>query len=755
MTRCGRRFAWGLLVAVLVSVSTRALHAQDLACESGDLEVVRLSFQGNSAFSGATLAAGVVTTPSSWARRTLRFLGRRRCLDREQFPLDVVRLLIWYRNHGYASATVDTVVTRIGDARVAVLFSVHEGLPVIVDSLTFEGLESVPERAELLQGLATRVDRPFDKYANEATRDSLTGRLRDGGYPDAEVFVGYDTRTTERLARVTFTVVPGPRVRFGEVAVQVAPMSGSQRYVADAAVRRVAGIRAGALYSERELERAKRALYQTEAFARVVVSADSTVLRGDSTVRVNVSLVEGYRRVARLGGGYGTLDCFRTTGDITQYSLFGSATRVDLRVRVSKIGIGRPLTGLEGLCPQAGHDPYSRDLNYYAGATATEPAVFHEFAPSLALYSERRSEYNAYLRTTPVGGSLSFIRALGRFKQAVGYTVEYGRTEAQPALLCAVFNACEATDRDAFQRSQRLGVASLSLMRETGDNPVNPTRGSVLRLELRTAGTYTGSDQGLRFSKILFDGTKYAPAGRDIVLAVRLRAGGVVGPSLSFSNAALFVPPQERLFAGGPTTVRGFRQNELGPAVYIPSVFDTVRADGRRGGSPSNPADTVYFRARADSGSLRTVPTGGNALFVANLEVRFRSPVLSDVIQWTAFSDVGEVWNRGAPGANLGFKSLSLTPGLGVRLLTVIGFVRADVAYNAYSRTAGAAYFDAPLSEGGALFCVSPGNTLRVTSSTAGRVQQASGSCPGTFQPPRETSLLSRLTFNFSIGQAF
>ncbi len=742
-------------MAVLVSGSTQAVHAQDLACESGDLEVVRLSFDGNSAFPSATLASGIVTTPSSWARRTLRVFGRRRCLDREQFPLDVVRLVIWYRNHGYASATVDTVLTRIGSARVAVRFSIHEGLPVLVDSLAFEGLESVPERAELLQGLATRIDRPFDKYANEATRDSLMRRLRDGGYPDAEVFVGYDTRTAERRARVTFTVMPGSRVHFGEVAVQVSPMPGASRSVTDGAVRRVAGIRTGELYSERELERAKRALYQTEAFARVIVSADSVALSRDSTIRVNVALVEGFRRVARLGGGYGTLDCFRTTGDLTQYSVFGSATRVDLRVRVSKIGIGRPLTGLAGLCPQADHDPYSRDLNYYAGATATEPAVFHDFAPSLALYSERRSEYNAYLRTTPVGGSLTFMRALGRFRQSVGYTVEYGRTEAQPALLCAVFNACEATDRDSFQRSQRLGVANLSLMRETGDNPVNPTRGSVLRLELRTAGTYTGSDQGLRFSKILFDGTAYAPAGRNIVFAARLRVGGVVGPSLSFSNAALFVPPQERLFAGGPTTVRGFRQNELGPAVYIPGAFDTVHVDGRRGGSPANRADTVYFRAHADSGSLRTVPTGGNALFVANLEVRFRSPVLPDVIQWTAFSDVGEVWNRGAPGANLGFKSLSLTPGVGVRLLTVIGFVRADVAYNAYRRASGAAYFDAPLSEGGALFCVSPDNTLRVTSTTSGSVQQAAGPCPGTFQPPRETSFFRRLTFNFSIGQAF
>jgi outer membrane protein assembly factor BamA len=243
--------------------------------------------------------------------------------------------------------------------------------------------------------------------------------------------------------------------------------------------------------------------------------------------------------------------------------------------------------------------------------------------------------------------------------------------------------------------------------------------------------------------------------GNGIVLAARLRFGAVVGQSLSFSNTALFVPQQERLFAGGPTTVRGFSQNELGPAAYIPSGYDTVRVDGRRGGDPSNPADTVYFRASSGSKGPRIVPTGGNALVVAMLEARIPSPVLTDVLQFTAFTDAGAVWNRGTPGTTLGFGSLRWTPGLGVRARTFFGILRVDVAYNPYARPAGAAYFDAPVAAGGALFCVSPGNTLRVTAASDGKVQQVSGTCPASFQPPRESSFFRRLTPSISIGQAF
>jgi outer membrane protein assembly factor BamA len=751
-----RRRVRGLLTAAcFAAVSGAPLAAQSLSCGSGDDEVAALAFVGNTAFSSATLADGIITTPSTWARRTFRIIGTRRCLDRREFALDVVRLLVWYRNHGYIAATVDTVVTPVAPHRLAIRFVIREGAPMVVDSLTIAGLDAVPEAARITRGVATVVGHPFDKYANEQTRDTLTARLRDGGYPDAEVFVGYDTRVADRRASVAFTVVPGRRFRIGAVTATVAPQPGATRTtITPRSVLGAASLASGALYAERELARVKRTLYQTEAFAHVDVVADSAPAVGDSTIAVRLDVTEGLMRAARLGGGWGSLDCIRTTGDLTQQNFLGGIRRLSLRAQVSKIGVGRPLNGLEALCPQAKNDTYSKDLNYSVGATLTQPPLFRDFTPSLALYSERRSEYNAFLRTTPVGGSVALSRARGGLSQNVSFTAEYGRTEAQPALLCAVFNACVEADRESYGRLQRLGVASVSIARDASDDPTNPTSGSVLRLEYRTAGAYTGSDPRLRFNKLLADGSVYWSASPSLILAARARFGAVVGGSLSFSNAALFVPPQERLFAGGPSTVRGFPQNELGPAAYIPSAYDTVRADGRRGGDPANPADTVYYRARADSGGRRVVPTGGNALVVLMLEARMRSPLFSELVQFATFADVGEVWTRGNSGASLGVKSLQWTPGIGVRVRTLIGYVRLDWAYNPNQRPPGGAYFDTPLSAGGALFCVSPGNTLRVTT-VGGIPRQAVGTCPATYQPARETGFLRRTNLSFAIGQAF
>jgi outer membrane protein assembly complex protein YaeT len=733
----------------LAAVPTVAARAQETGCDRGDVEVRSLEFTGNEAFADATLEAGIVTTASSWARRTLRVLGTRHCLNRREFPLDVLRLRVWYRNHGYVDATVDTVVTALSPTRVAVRFVITEGEPMIIDTLRILGMDAVPERAEILERLPVRAGGLFDLYAIAAARDTISRRLRDNGYPDAETFLGYDTRRDTKRASVLLTAEPGPRRRIGRVVVTRQGRAGGEAEVSEGAVRRLAGLREGELYRERLLERAKRTLYQTEAFTQVIIEPEA----GDSLLAVRVDVTEGFLKAARVGGGWGTLDCFRTTGELTDYNLFHSATRLEMRGRLSKIGIGHPLGGAESLCPQATGDIYSDSLNYYVGATLSQPSLLRaSFVPTLSLYSERRSEYNAFLRRTDVGMSLAVNRRYPRRSHSFAYSLEYGSTQAQPALFCAVFNACEVADREALQSPQRLAVFSASTTYERTDNGVDPTRGLIGRVEARHASDLIGGGATLQFNRLTADGSLYAPLGRDIVFAARLRVGIVLGPTFDLDEAARFVPPQERLFAGGPTTVRGFRQNELGPLVYIPTAYDTVDVNGNP--ATLGPNGTAFIQADPAGTGQRAVPTGGNTMLVGNVEVRLGSPFLPSLLRWTVFADVGEVWNRGSGTSALRFDAFKVTPGIGVRVRTPIGYLRADLAYNSYPRFAGAAYYDTPVSAGGALFCVSPGNALPVTAVDT-RLTQADGPCPGSYAPRQARGFWSRLTPSIAIGQAF
>ena len=746
--------------ALVSSLAARTASAQDVTCDRGDLEVRGLKFTGNTAFTSADLAKIIVTTPSAWARRFLHLpFTVRRCLDRAELPRDRARLTIFYRKRGFPDVAVDTAVRSVGPGDVEVQFMIHEGLPTRLQSLVIIGLDSIPGRRDLTRALPIRAGQRFDRVSIEAARDTIARRLRNSGYPRAAVTNSFAVDSLRLTAVDTIAVAAGPFTRIGSLSIKVVPFQSKKQQISDAVVRRIIGLDSGRVYREDELLNAQRTLYQTEAYQHVSLLPDTTSAPGDSTIAINAVLAENTTKAARLGAGYGTLDCFRVTGELSNYNFLRGARRLDLTTRVSKLGIGEPLGGLKNLCPQAKADPFSAKLNYYAGATLRQPVFFGLRAvPTITVFSERVSEYNVYLRTTVIGGIASVDwRRFRRTPVTFAYSMDLGRTEAQPALFCAVFNICDQEDRRRVQETQRLAVLSAIVSHDGSNSAFSPTGGSQWRVEARHASPLTLSDSSLRFSKLIVEGSQYWGISDGAVLAFRVRGGVVIGRSLSGNTG--FIPPQERLYAGGPSTVRGFSQNELGSAIYLAPSYEIVYP------KPPFTSDTLFSVPAGDRSFRRLVPVGGNSLLVSNLELRLKSPFLPDVLQWTLFTDAGDVWNRGQQGSFQNFR-IKVTPGIQLTALSPVGPVRLVMGYNPYDRPAGPIYYEVPRVVGsssvlgpdvGALPCVSPGNNLAVhrPDPTTSVLVQSEGQCPATFLPSGSSGFRSRLTFGLAIGQAF
>jgi outer membrane protein insertion porin family len=751
----GRRVRLGTLTALALLAAflgASSADAQDIECQTGDLEVMRLVFEGNHAFSDAELAKTIVTTPSAWARRYLHLpFTVKHCLDRTELPNDRARLIIFYRRRGYPRVAVDTAVKLLAPGAVEVKFTINEGPPILLNSFVLVGLDSVPERARIVRGLPVRAGGRFDRFALDAARDTVRERLHNSGYPRAEAENHFQQNDTTLSAWDTLVVTPGPRTRIGAINIRVTPLAGKKQQIPTDVVRRIMGLDSGRLFREDEIVDAQRALYQTEAYQHVSISPDSGT---DSVVTLYADLAEGQMHAARLGAGYGTLDCFRVTGEYTDYNFLNGARRLDLNTRVSKIGVGRPLDGASGACPAAKKDVFSDLLSYYAGATFRQPIFLGlRTLPTLTVYTQRVSEYNAYRRTTAIGGVASVVwRSLTRTPVNLSYSMDLGRTEAQPALFCAVFNLCDEESRRRFESTQRLAVLSLSATRDNSNSLLSPTRGSIIRVEGRHSSPAILSSAGLQFNKFVGDASKYLSAGGRNVLAIRLRGGVVYGGTETrdaLGATSVFIPPSERLYAGGPTTVRGFPQNELGSAIYIASTYQQILPPGGVGDTLIADTSRTY---------RRVVPVGGNTLLVGNVELRLRSPVLPELLQLTLFTDAGEVWNRGSAAALRGVR-LKVTPGIQITAFSPVGPVRAAIGYNPYQRPAGPLYYEAT-NEGGQLLCVSPGNQLPThfnTDASGGKIttQPTTEACPASFQPVKENGFLKRLTFSFAIGQAF
>jgi outer membrane protein insertion porin family/translocation and assembly module TamA len=756
------------LTAALLVVAPAWLHAQSTECEPGEREVRSLDFRGNSVFRASDLALRVATTSSDFARRNFRVVGAKRCLDNDELRLDVGRLRIFYRRHGYYNTKVDTSVAPATDGYggVKVAFLINEGEPVRIDTLRITGLDSAIAQIVDTADLGLRRGIVFDVLKIQASIDSMKSRLRNNGYPRADVAANFNVfDEAGRRALVTLDILPGARARIGPIRVIDEPRPGAPRGLSDTTILRLLGVHQGDLYRERDLIDAQRSLYQSDLFQHVDVALapESADQRRDTIVGLNVVVGENYFRQLDTETGWAVLDCFKARAQFIDKNFVSNARRLELTGQLSKLGYGEPTRfGGGSLCaPSIRADTFSAKLNYFAGATLRFPALFGlRSSPSLSIYSERRGEYQAYLRTTIVGGEASVAREVARgIPLRLAYTLEYGRTEAQPALLCALFARCDSESRALItDRVRPLAVASAHLERLRTDNVINPRAGTSLRLDIRGAAKEIGSDKDIQFEKGLFDASAYSAAGRSVTFAARLRLGTVLGRKLLFKDSVGFIPPEERLYAGGAASVRGFQQNELGDLIYI--------AENRFSEPPTRgTADTVFLEVPSNSPFRRVVPVGGNSLIVANFEMRIRSPFFPELIQYTLFADAGDVWQRGNTilakehkASVLWLNGLKWTPGIGVRIFTPVGPFQANVGYNPFARPAGAIYYDQapdPRTGFAPLYCVSPGNKVPALLKNGVYEQLPGFPCPATYQPAQSQTFLSRLTFTFSIGPDF
>ena len=707
----------GGIAAVAMAAAFGAGSAAAQEFPSAERTVTAVRFEGNRVLHDDSLAAAIATSASSWnytwfGRALTSWIpfGDQRHFDETEFRRDAVRLILFYRQHGYYEARVDTMVRR-GAREVAVTFHITEGPPVVVEGIEVSGTEGTIAPAQVVRGLPLRAGRPFNRFLFDASSDSLTRILRDRGYPFTAVYRSYTVDRGTRTARVEYAVDTGPRSHIGAIVIE------GEHRVRESTVRRQLAVHEGDLYRQDALFESQRSLYQTDLFrsASVSIAPDSVVGGRDSLVRLRVRLAEASPTQFRVGAGYGTIDCFRLSSTARARGFLGSARLLDVTGRLSKIGVGAPFDwGLEdSVCRELAEDRFSDTLNYLLDVTLTQPSPFvrrSQLAFSATL--ERRSEFNAYLFQS-AGGRVALNLGFGR---AVPVTVSYRlaseQTRADFATYCIYFNQCDPTTIARLQAPVRNGSVTLSAAWRNVDNAVYPTQGHVLSLEGTMAARILGSQ--VVFSRLLGEATSYRRLGRRSTVAFRLR-GGIVHAGVGvFGDTTLrYVPPSDRFYLGGPSNVRGYARNEMGPQVY---VADSLRVE--------TTGDTTYLGVRAS-------PTGSNAMVLGNLELRVPTGMWAGRVVLAAYLDAAELWQE--LGTDFLPGGLRFTPGLGLQINTPLGPMRLDAAYNSYGTQPGPLYVIErdPIN----------GDKLVLQ--------------PREFSRAPAPAFLSRLQWHFSVGLAF
>ena len=632
-------------------------------------------FEGNRSHDNLTLESVIATTKSGWWARfsLVRWigLGEKRYFSEIEFRRDVVRLILFYRQSGYMNAVVDTLVHRT-PRDVYVRFRIHEGEPVRVKRLEVLGVDGILNIAKLKRDLPLQVGDPFNRFLLQASADTIVSRLRNGGYPYAEVLRNFDSEAGILKAEVELDAQPGPRMRVGEVAIH------GLRDVDTGTVRRIMSVRPGKLFKQDALYQTQRDLYGIGVFNTVnVVLVDSIAPQesaaSDSTVRVQIQVNEGQRHQVRTGAGYGTYDCFRVQSGWTAHDFLGGARTLDLSAKLSKLGAGTPehTTGWNQFCNPFKETWKIDTVDYTFGVTVRQPAFLSRtHLLTLGVAAERRSEFGIYTREA-VGGNVDVtFNPRGRLPVTLGYSYSVGVTNASPAVFCSLFRLCDQTSRDFLGNRRQFGAVSVVLVRSRVNALLDPSEGSLLTVSYLNASRLFGSQPPYEFNRAEAEYSKYHPIGRRTVFAWRIRGGTILPKNITLAGQQVgYVPPDQRFYGGGPTSVRGYGRNELGPRVYV--VTDTV-SDGTVDTLPNG---EKVFR-------VTTAPTGGNTTVILNAELRMPSPILSQRMRLGLFVDAGQVWERGEE--LFPFTGMRVTPGLGLRFATPLGPVRIDAAYNGY-----------------------------------------------------------------------
>lgn len=724
-----------LVVPVLAACGARGPGAEaypELEPFEG-AEVVALRFVSHRPFSADSLANVVET---STTRCDLFGLGicipftdwgeTEEFLELNVLRQDVQRLEQFYRRAGFFGTDVIPDVHERGPDQVAVEFNILRGDSILVDSLSIEGVAGAVDTAQLRREMPLEEGELFDLDDFVRSGNLLLETMRRNGYARAEVLRNYAVDTIADRARVWLQGIPGSQVRIDSVVVV-----GGENLGRRGALQQME-FAEGDLLRLSELTQSQRNLFSLDLvqFATVQIAPDSLQLSPgvDSTATVLVTVSQAPVYVVEASAGYGTVDCLRARTSWTSRSFMGGARRLVLSGQVAKIGIADPVDlGLDNfLCDEFENDPFRSAIDYRVAADLTQP---YFLTPrnrlNTLLFAEQTSEPSLYQRQAYGSEFTVSHRLNARDFAAFFLNAEYRRTRASDAVFCFAFAICGEQNLSGLEDFRWRNAVGATYTLDRANRPISPTSGWMARLSSMYSPQWLGSD--IQFLRLDGEAAWYMSPRPDWVVATHLRLGDHLGsvdvvPDTIGSPGDL-LPPEERFYAGGPTTVRGYGRNMLGadenPGVWVAEGVDTTAT----GAIAVDSAGNIRLK-----GEEVFVPLGGSALAIANAELRMPSPFLSDYLRFATFVDVGAI-STGTL-ADISFADLRFTPGVGVRIETPVGPARLDISVRPH------ALYTAPL------LVPDPGNPRQLVRLSS------------SYRPPEE-GWFRRLQFHLAVGQPF
>jgi translocation and assembly module TamA len=442
------------------------------------------------------------------------------------------------------------------DARVKITFSL--GPLYHLRKIEIDG--EVPKSAADALGLET--GHPAIAADVLAGGDRLLNALEDDGYAFAKVDppIAHED-PPDRVLDVSFHVTTGARVRIGSIRIR------GLKKMKEPFIRKRLLVHPGEQYGASKLEAARKDLLAVGVFSSVSVR----LAAADSSGAVPITFVvrERLQHTMGVSGAYssdlgGSTGVNWTNRDVSGKadSLSLSATAINLGGGTASNGIGYD-TSAKYLMPDFGHRNQSLQLS--VGAIRQSLDAYDQTAFSLGVALSRKIS--------------------GIWSASIGFTAERERIVQQECAAdqnCSIEagrpaqNGCDPNQQPtpeppcatAATFNYTLLALPLSVLYNTTglDSPLEDAR-KGMRISMSVTPTFSIGHPSTRFfitqaSASLYFDLQHLGFSKDpgrSVLALRGLAGIAAGAG-EFS-----LPPDQRFYAGGSGTIRGYRYQSVGP----------------------------------------------------------------------------------------------------------------------------------------------------------------------------------------------
>ena len=539
---------------------------------------------------------------------------------------------------GFRSARITSrIETKPQSEDLVLVFHVDEGPRATVADVTFNG-NAVFAASELRDRQALKAGDAFSPTKARETTKNIKTYYGDKGFLDTTAPYTIVDLAEDRVA-LQYNISEGPRAIVSAIEVT------GQTKTREASIRRFFAFKEGDVLTPDLIRRTQRELYATGAFSEVAIRQEPMPGGDPDARRVTVRVTEAKPLLTVYGLGFSTDEGPRGLLQLTDTNLFGRANSISLRTRGS---FREQLLQLS----------YT-DLRIWSSDWSYTASAFYDRNTNLHTLVQRRLVGGGTTtngQTFGINRFVAFLQAERKFSDITSLRFRYSIESSK--LINPQNIPIEEIARN--EQSIRLGLFSAGLTRDTRNSALNPTKGELISVEHTVAARPFGGNEA--FNKFFANYQRYyqfdkmTPGLRDTILALAARIGLAkpfavrgTGPNGTLTDADQVLPISQRFFAGGATTLRGFKFEQAGPQAIL---------------EPRNEKELPTL-----------VPIGGDAMVVLNFELRYP---LTKTLRLVPFYDFGNVFRR---VSDISFGGMTHTVGLGLRLDTPIGPVGIDYGY--------------------------------------------------------------------------